>query len=158
MELMTIEPVLDEGRAVWFLDTLTLVKAAREQTGGAFGLCEQWAPAGSTTPYHLHRNEDESFYVLEGKVTFVTEDRRIEGRPGSFVFLPRGVPHGLRVGGTSSARYLVLTTPGGFEDFVVEMGEPAVQRVLPPAVPPDMAKLMALAAKYGIEILGPLPE
>lgn len=155
MELTTTPP--EEARAVWFLDTLTLVQATRERTGGAFGFCEQWAPAGSTTPYHLHRNEDESFYVLEGEVTFVTEDRRIQGRPGSFVFLPRDVPHGLRVG-ASPARYLVLTTPGGFEGFVMEMGEPAPRRALPPAAPPDMAKLTALAAKYGIEILGPLPE
>lgn len=53
---------------------------------------------------------------------------------------------------------LLLAVPGGFERFIVEMGEPAAAPVLPPPTPPDMAKSMTLAAKYGIDILGPLPE
>jgi hypothetical protein len=53
---------------------------------------------------------------------------------------------------------LFLTTPGGgFERFVLEMSEPATGPVLPQPTPPDMGKLMALAAKYKIDILGPLP-
>jgi hypothetical protein len=53
---------------------------------------------------------------------------------------------------------LLLNTPAGFEQFLVEAGEPAKELNLPPAEPPDMERLMSVAAKYGIDILGPLPD
>ena len=77
--------------------------------------------------------------------------RRVE--PGTFVYGPREIPHGFRVEGTEPARMLLQCTPGGFEHFVIKMSEPT-----PPTGPPDMEKLMALAAKFDNEILGPLPE
>jgi hypothetical protein len=76
---------------------------------------------------------------------------------GTFVFGPRDIPHGFRVDGTEPAKLLILTTPGGFERFVVEMSEPARTGTLPPSQP-DMPRLLRLAAKYKIEILGPLPD
>jgi quercetin dioxygenase-like cupin family protein len=148
----------DEGPALWFLSTLTFVKATAKQTGNAFGLIEQLAPVGPGSPYHVHRAEDEAFYVLEGQLEFISGERRFTGGPGSYVFLPRDIPHGFRIVGTSLARFLVLTTPGGFEGFVMEMGRPALSLTLPAPSPPDMDKLVAVAAKYRIEILGPLPE
>jgi len=146
----------DEGQAIWFLDTLTLVKATGKQTGGAFGLLEQICPAGLGSPYHMHHNEDEIFYILEGEATFISGDRVIKAAAGSYVFLPRNIPHGFRT--NVPTRLLLLTTPAGFEQFVIEMSEPAKELALPPAGPPDMEKLMTLAAKYSLEILGPLPE
>jgi quercetin dioxygenase-like cupin family protein len=148
----------DEGPALWFLNTLTVVKASAKQTGSAFGLIENLAPVGAGSPYHVHRAEDETFYVLEGELEFISGERRLVGGPGSYVFLPRDIPHGFRVVGTSPARFLILVTPGGFEGFVMDMGQPASALTLPVPSPPDMDKLIALAAKYRIEILGPLPE
>ena len=147
----------EEGSALWFLGTLTFVKATRDQTRGAFALIEQVIPVGFASPYHLHRAEDESFYVVEGQVSFVCDNRWLKVGPGVFVFGPRDFPHGFRVEGTTPARLLILATPGGFERFVVEMSEPAKELTLPPPAPPDMSKLMTLANKYRIEILGPLP-
>ena len=147
-----------EGSALWFLGALTYVKATSEMTRGAFGLIEQVIPVGFASPYHVHRLEDEAFYVLEGQASFVCEGRWQKVRAGAFVFGPRDIPHGFRVEGTEPARFLILTTPGGFERFVAEMSEPATTAALPPPGPPDMQKLMTLAAKYKIEILGPLPE
>jgi quercetin dioxygenase-like cupin family protein len=146
----------EEGPAVWFLDTLTLVKATGEQTGGAFGLIEQVLPAGFGSPYHVHHAEDETFYLLEGEATFISGGHRFKATAGSYVFLPREIPHGFKVDAPS--RLLVLTTPAGFEQFVIEASRPARELALPPAEPPDMEKLVALAAKYRIDILGPLPE
>ena len=60
----------EEGRAVWFLGALLVVKATDEQTGGAFGLIYHVLAAGFASPYHVHRNEDEAYYVVEGKMTF----------------------------------------------------------------------------------------
>lgn len=148
----------DEGPAFWFLNQLCIIKASAAQTGGAFGLVDTLAPVGAGSPYHAHRAEDESFYVLEGQLEFLSGDRRFISGPGSFVFLPRGIPHGFRVVGTSPARFLILVSPGGFEGFVADMGEPARARTLPEPSAPDMGKLVALAARYRIEILGPLPD
>jgi quercetin dioxygenase-like cupin family protein len=148
----------EEGQAIWFLDTLTFVKATGQQSGGAFGLIEHVALPGSGSPYHVHHAEEESFYVLEGELTFISGDDKFTGTAGSYVFLPRDIPHGFKVTGDKLARYLVMVTPAGFEQYIIELSQPATALVLPPARPPDMAKLMSLAAKYNIEILGPLPE
>ena len=147
----------EEGQAVWFLGTLVIVKATGEHTGGAFGLIDNLMPAGFVSPYHLHQNEDESFYVVEGEMTFYVGEQRVEAEPGAFVYGPRGVPHGFEVDGTEPARILLQNYPAGFEKFPVEVGEPAKELSIPPAEPPDMERLMAIAAKYDIEILGPLP-
>jgi quercetin dioxygenase-like cupin family protein len=145
-----------EGRAYWFLDALSIVRVSGEQTGGAFSLIEDTLPAGRSTPYHLHHQEDETFYVLSGELTFFSDGGKIRGAAGSTVFLPRGLPHGFRA--DTPAKLLILTTPSGFDKFVAEAGEPATSLVLPTPKPPDFAKLTQCAAKYGIEILGPLPE
>jgi quercetin dioxygenase-like cupin family protein len=146
----------DEGRAYWFLDGLSIVRVSGEQTGGTFSLIEDRLPAGRSTPYHLHHNEDETFYVLEGELTFFGDAGKIRGAAGSTVFLPRGLPHGFRA--ETAAKLLILTTPAGFDRFVAEAGEPAGSLTLPTPKPPDFAKLSEIAAKYGIDILGPLPE
>src|SRR5687768_997447 len=148
----------EEGQAVWFLGALLIVKATDEQTGGAFGLIDHVLPAGFSSPYHVHRNEDESFYLAEGEMTFYVGGERVKAESGAFVYGPREVPHGFAVEGTAPARMLLLNTPAGFEGFPVEVGEPAKELTIPPAEPPDMEKVMAIAAKYETEILGPLPD
>ena len=147
----------NEGPALSFLNTLTFIKADSAQTGGAFGLIEQLAPVGSGSPYHVHRAEDESFYILEGQLEFLSEGKRFTCGPGGYAFLPRDIPHGFRVVGTDPARFLILVNPGGFEGFVAELGESIPEPKLPKPSEPDMGKLMTLAGKYRVEILGPLP-
>jgi quercetin dioxygenase-like cupin family protein len=148
----------EDASAIWFLGLPTFVKATGAQTGGAFGLIEQTVPASFASPYHVHHNEDESFYVLEGEVDFVCDKKWWKGGPGAYLFLPRNIPHGFKVRGSAPAKLLILATPAGFEQFVVEMSEPAKDLTHPPPGPPDMQKLTGLAAKYSIDILGPLPE
>ena len=80
-----------EGVATWFQPNRMTVKATAETTGGGFGLLESWVAAGSSPPLHVHHREDESFWVLEGRVRFRCGDVEFLGEPGSFVFLPRGV-------------------------------------------------------------------
>jgi quercetin dioxygenase-like cupin family protein len=138
-----------------FLGLPTLLRATAETTNGAFGLIDHTTmPPGSGSPYHVHHREDESFYVLQGRVAFVSDGKWLTAGPGDFVFGPRNVPHGYKVTGTTRAQMLVLVSPGGFERFLKELSEPAGT----PASPPDIAKLVAVAAKYGVDILGPLPE
>jgi quercetin dioxygenase-like cupin family protein len=148
----------EEEQALWFLGVLTQVKASGEQTRGAYGLVEQVLPAGFASPWHLHHAEDETFYVIEGRMTILCGEARIAAKPGTWAFGPRNIPHGFRVEGNAPARLLLLTTPSGFEHFILEMSEKATDPATPPSTPPDMEKLMAVAAKYHIDILGPLPE
>jgi quercetin dioxygenase-like cupin family protein len=143
----------DEEAVRWFLGSQVWRRADAAQTGGMLGLIEQIVPPGFGSPYHIHRNEDEAFYVLEGAIRFFSGDRSWVLGPGGFAFLPRGIPHGFRTEGDAPSRSLLLATPAGFEGFVAELSAPA-----PPARPPDMGMLMAVAARYGVEILGPLPE
>lgn len=144
-----------EDEAFRFLGIPTLIRSAGETTNGAFGLIEQWEiPPGFASPYHTHHREDEAFYVLEGEVAVVCNGKWMTAGPGTYVFGPREIPHGFKIKGSSPARILILCAPAGFEHFVLEQAEP----ISKPPAPPDMAKLMALAEKYQIDIHGPLPE
>src|SRR5437879_6077230 len=137
---------------IYFLGLPTILRATGQTTNGAFGLVENLMPPGFASPYHVHHLEDEAFYVLEGEVAFVCDGKWIHARPGAYVFGPREIPHGFKVVGTTPARMLLLCAPAGFERFVLEMGDDFNAA---PA-PPDMTKLASLAAKYRIDILGPL--
>jgi quercetin dioxygenase-like cupin family protein len=148
-----------EGDAYWFLNNLEIVKATSASTGGAYSLLYQISPPGHATPYHLHHEEDEAFYVLDGEFTFICNGRKTVLGPGGYVFLPRNIPHGIRCTSKTPATILVMAMPGtGFVGMMTEMAVPATERVLPVPSEPDVAKLTALCAKYKIDILGPLPD
>jgi quercetin dioxygenase-like cupin family protein len=155
----TVDPIAlgpDEGEALWFLGTLATVKASSETTGGRVAVIEHVAPRGMGSPLHVHRREDEWFYVIEGELTFWVGGRVTAAPSGSFVFGPRDIPHTFQVS-SERARFLLVAEPAGFEDFMRAAAEPAGALTLPPppAGPPDPARLAALAAEHGIEILGP---
>jgi quercetin dioxygenase-like cupin family protein len=145
-----------EGEALWFLGVLATIKASAETTDGRVAVIEHLAPEGAGSPLHVHRREDEWFYVTEGKLTFWVGGRVIEASAGSFVYGPRDVPHTFAVT-SSQARFLLVAEPAGFEGFMRSLAEPAQRLTLPPATsqPPDPNRMMVVAAEYGIEILGP---
>lgn len=148
-----------EGPAYWFLNNLCVVKATTASTGGAFSMTYEISPPGNATPYHLHHAEDEAFYVLDGEYTFICDGVKTVVGTGGYIFLPRGIPHGIRVTSSVPSTMLILATPGnGFVGMMEEMAEPAVERMLPERNQPDFEKLNRLCAKYQIDILGPLPE
>ncbi|RVD58703.1 cupin domain-containing protein [Mesorhizobium sp. M2D.F.Ca.ET.185.01.1.1] len=144
-----------EGEAIWFLRNRMTVKATEASTGGGFGLLESLIAPGFSPPLHVHRREDESFYVLEGELTMKCGDRTFRAAAGSFVFLPRNVPHTFVVEGDKPARMLTLLTPGGGEGVFIDAGRPAEAEGLPPASPPDIEALKRVSARYEAEIVGP---
>lgn len=148
----------EEGQATWMLGHLITLKASGKQTDDALGLVEQIGPPGTGSPPHIHHNEDEWFYVIEGEATFVLGgDKTFHAREGSFVFGPRGVMHQFTNVGDKPCRMLLGFTPAGFENFTIELGEPAPHLTLPPAGEPDIEKLLTLAQKYNVEIMMPAP-
>jgi len=149
----TLQPQLNTRTddLFYFLGTPTSLRATAATTNGAFGLVEGQLPPGFESPYHVHTNEDEAFYVVEGEMAFIVDGKWTVAGPGTYAFGPRNLPHGFKVVGETPARLLLLCSPGGFEGFVNELRQPE------PA-PPDMGVLVATATRYGIEILGPLPE
>jgi len=144
-----------EGQAIWFLRNRMTVKATARSTGGAYGLLESEIAPGFSPPLHVHHREDEAFWILEGELSMRCGDRTFRAGPGSFVFLPRDVPHTFVVESDTPARMLTLLTPGGGEGVFIEGGRPAEGAGLPPATPPDIEALKRVSERFGAEIVGP---
>jgi len=146
----------DEGEALWFLGTLAVVKASSETTDGRAAVIELLAPKGAGSPLHVHHKEDEWFYVMEGDLSFWVGGRLFEASTSSFVYGPRDIPHTFTVT-SPQAGYLLVAEPAGFEGFMRALSQPAESLALPPQTvqPPAPEVMMATAAEYGVEILGP---
>lgn len=136
----------------WFTDTRMHVLVAEE----GFSLVEAEAACGNMPPLHLHRDEDETFYVLDGRLTLFTPAGAVEIGPGEAVMGPRGVPHTYRVESAHGARWLASTNGGGFAAFVEATSTPAAgDGYAPPELMPSPEVLAGEAAVRGIDILGP---
>jgi hypothetical protein len=113
-------------------------------------------PAGSGSPVHTHRHEDEAWYILAGELTFRLGEESCTATTGDFVFGPRGIRHRFLVD-SEEARFLILVTPAGFEGFSRACGWPATAGTLPPSdLPPHrQEELVAAARRHGIDIASP---
>jgi len=140
--------------AFWWQGSLMTIKARAEDTGGALGLVEGSFYEGFGPPLHVHHREDEGFYVLEGEIRFRQGDDEFVAGPGSFVWGPREVPHAFKVQ-PGGARALIIVTPGGFERMFEEGGVPVRESAEPPAEGYDPDAAIALAARFGFEVIGP---
>jgi len=150
----------DDGERIGLLGGLYTFKATGDETGDAYTLCQVSGPAGMATPMHLHENEEEGFYVVEGQMTIFADGAEHQLSPGGFAFAPRGTTHGFRLD-SSQATMLLLISPGnaGHELMFREMGEPAAEPALPApsSTPVDPAVLAAIAKRHGTIIVGPPP-
>lgn len=145
-----------EGEPLWFLRNRVTVRVASDRTDGRMAVVEFGGPQGDQPPLHVHHRDEEGFCVLEGRLRLWIGPEVHDAGAGDFLLAPRGIPHTYRVQSEEGARWLVVTSPGGFDRFVSAFGEPAGGPGLPePAGPPDVERLNALAAECGIEILGP---
>jgi quercetin dioxygenase-like cupin family protein len=101
------------------------VLAGAAQTDGAFSLLLSQAPAGDGAPLHVHDQESESFFVLAGQYRIQCGDEVFEAAERDFVYLPRGIPHAWQVVSANAGTKLILTVPGGIEDFFDELADGA---------------------------------
>lgn len=154
---MTLRPYMvdrGDGSPSWMLNALLATKARGTDTGGGFSLFEFYADHNGEPPPHIHRNEDEAWYVLEGEVVFNVGDDTFSAGTGAFVFGPRDVVHSLHIV-SPVARILTIMSPAGFEDFFDGLSVPAVGGGLPRPTSPDMELLLRLAEAHGCEFVPP---
>ena len=128
------------------------VLVSSEQTGDAFSVLRFFMPPGNITPPHLHHGTDETFLIESGEIEINRGGELLRGRKGDVIYLPKGIPHALRViGNDEGVALVVCVVPGGFDRFFAACGEEFKKGE------PEMPLLVRLAAEYGIEFLsGPI--
>jgi mannose-6-phosphate isomerase-like protein (cupin superfamily) len=146
-----------EGERLWFYGGgVHTWKASAAETDGAFCLFEDFMTQGKTTPLHVHANEDEALYVLDGELRVHIDGKEHTVRPRGVAVAPRGVAHAFLV--TSPiARVLTLQTPGSAESFYRGASEPAGADT-DPSGPVDFDRVREAAERTnGMQIIGPPP-
>jgi quercetin dioxygenase-like cupin family protein len=143
------------SNSVAYGNALVCVLLDAEDTRGSFSLLEIEARPGTEPPYHVHERADETFYLLDGRVSFMVDGKVYDVVPGETLFLPRLVPHTFRIR-SASARALLTVTPSGFENYFRTLGQAAGSLSIPkPAPPPPnfFQKLAQTTAKLGVRNL-----
>ena len=120
--------------------------ATGSQTAGDVGVIEVTYAPGQGFPMHVHHNEDEAHYVLEGRLLFVCGDTRVEAGPGTFMFGPRGVPHGIKAIGEGPTRFLEFFLGAGLEQLFATPDQLIADVKAGHTGPP-----------YDLDIVGPVP-
>lgn len=132
----------------WHNATYTVLLTPQE-SNGAIGVFEGLVAPDSGPPRHIHHNEDETFYIVEGEVTFWVAGETFIRNAGEMAFVPRGTEHTFHVESSHPARMLTIMTPGGFEGFFAEMARDNLR------IPEDMPRIVEIAQKFNLEFTGP---
>jgi quercetin dioxygenase-like cupin family protein len=140
--------IVAPGETVSWQASTYKVLLTGDMSGGQIGMLKAIVPPDFGPPRHLHRNEDETFYILGGEVMFWLDGETRTVGPGEVVFCPRGRPHTYHVIGPNPARWITILTPGGTEGVFVEMATGNLR------IPQDIAEVTRIAAHYGVEFVG----
>lgn len=140
----------NKENSYWYIGHLMSLLVSSKQTDGKYALLRATERRGLEPPPHTHTKEDETFFILGGEVTYTVGNETFNAKAGDVMFLPRNIQHSFKIQ-TETLETLMLLTPAGFENYFVEMSEPAKEAQLPPMPqgPPDVAKIIATASKYG---------
>jgi quercetin dioxygenase-like cupin family protein len=153
---MTHPPTLKtpaEGRTIAVVGDVYRFLATSEDTNGKYAMWEAIVPPGGGPPPHVHSQEEEGFYILEGEITIQAGEVRIVATAGMFANMPVGTTHSFKNETDRPAKMLISVAPAGLEQMFFEVGVPVAQGATT-ALPPNKAeieKLLAAAPKYGIE-------
>jgi quercetin dioxygenase-like cupin family protein len=118
------------------------------ETGGKWALWTEITPPRGGPPPHTHANEDELFFVLEGRVGFYQQGQWTEVGPGASVFMPRNSVHTFKNLGTSPSKMLIQTQPAGFDTFMARCAEEFSK-----PGGPDMQRILQISAEHGIQFV-----
>ena len=141
------------------LGILMRFHAFPDDVQGKYCLVEAVVPPGLGAPPNRHAGETESFYVLDGEIEFHVGGRSVRAGAGEHVAIPDGETHAFAAVGERPARVLILNAPGRMhERFFTELGEPVEDGREAPAPadgPPDLGRVLAVAASTGMTVLPP---
>jgi mannose-6-phosphate isomerase-like protein (cupin superfamily) len=129
----------------------TTVRITSRETGGAYCVCEMTTMPGDGVPLHIHNQDDEFYYILEGAYEIRAGDKRFTAEAGSMVVIPRNVPHRFHNAGDVAARALMIFHPGGFDELIGEVREAAVAGAV------DEQRRHAILKKWGVTFLDEEP-
>ena len=157
---MTRQPVIRnpaEGRTVAVVGDVYRFLATVDDTGGKYAMWEAIVPPGGGPPPHVHSREEESFYVLEGEITFHVAGERLVAQAGMFANMPIGVPHSFKNDSGQPARMIISVAPAGLEQMFFDVGVelPAGSTSALPPSKAEIEKLLTIAPNYGVEIMLP---
>ncbi|HUO72380.1 MAG TPA: cupin domain-containing protein [Solirubrobacteraceae bacterium] len=144
------------GERLWFLHNLSRILVDGEEGEGRFSLVDMTGAPGDMPPLHVHHEEDETFYLIDGELELHIAGREpVRVLPGQAGFAPRGVPHAYRVTSPDATHWLVACTGRSFAGLVRDVSVPARTPTLPvdPQINPE--EIARISAHHGIEILGP---
>ena len=148
-----VEP--GQGPSYYLDQNLYTFKAVGEETGGAYTLFEMIVAPGGGSPLHRHNEEDESFYVQEGEIEFLLDDRILVATAGTFIYSPKGQIHRIKNTTSVPAKMLALVMPAGVEKFIAQVGKTVNDRITsaPPLSSEDLDKMLSTAPKYDCEVI-----
>ena len=144
-----------EGNSYWVLGDLYTFKVTGKETGGAFTIIDQVIQSQGGPPPHIHKREDEAFYIHEGTFSFLCGEKEAVFEAGSFVYIPKGTLHTFKNIGQQPGKLMVVITRAGLEDFFYAIGSSADGTFHPHAFDPAIIdKVMRLANEYHMEVIG----
>lgn len=146
-----------KGRTIAVVGDVYRFLATAEDTNGKYAMWEAFVPPGGGPPPHVHSREEESFYILEGEITFMIGEERLVATAGTFANMPVGTPHSFKNEGQQPAKMLISVAPAGLEEMFFEFGVPLLEgstTALPPTKE-EIEKLLTIAPRYGIKIRVP---
>jgi len=129
-----------DGRRIHVLGNDVTIKISSRDTGGAFAVFEGVMEPLEGPPLHLHRDQDESWYIVNGEFRFEVDGQEIYASGGATVFAPKGSRHTFQNVGTAPGRVVTTVVPGGLDLFFEEL-----QTVAPRGTRPDPAKMVRCA-------------
>jgi mannose-6-phosphate isomerase-like protein (cupin superfamily) len=146
-----------EKEALNWLGELAIIHTTGKETNGKYCIIELYATAQGSPPWHVHHNEDEGFFIIDGAFTFSVGNTSLKAKSGDYLMAPKGIPHTYSVDSPGHARLLMICSPAGFEEAVRSMSSRATSLVPPDPenAEIDFEKITAIAARYGIEFVDP---
>ena len=107
----------------------------------------EWTlPAGFSTGRHVHRIQEETFYVLEGECQWQVGDELVHAKSGTYVFIPPGVPHNIANASDKPARMIMTVSPPGHEHYFEEL-----VKMVTRSGPPDADAIARLRRRFDTE-------
>lgn len=146
---MNVHVDVTVGQTVQWMHSTYKTLLTPVQSNGSLGIFESVCQPNTGPARHVHHDADETFYILQGEMTFWLEGELMKRGAGDCVFIPRGKHHTFVVVGSEPARMLVMMTPGGFEGFFAEVAARNLR------APEDMPEISAIGTRYHLEFVGP---